>query len=105
MELHTFSSLKKDFLPQYENSMKMADEALVYFNPKTIEHKKLENISKEQVLEAFGGNNVCVYTDSDALISELKSKNLNNTNLLLMSSGNFSGVNLKELANELCADL
>jgi len=101
MELHTFSSLKKEFLPQYENTMQMADQAYVYFNPKTIEHKKLEPITKEQVAEAFGGNNVKVYTDSEKLLADLKANSFEHTNLLLMSSGNFSGVNLQELAEEL----
>ncbi|MPQ45477.1 peptidoglycan synthetase [Marinifilum sp. N1E240] len=101
MELHTFSSLKKEFLPQYKNSMIMADEAIVYFNPKTIEHKKLEQISKEQVADAFGGKNITVYTDSDKVISDLLSKDFKHTNVLLMSSGNFSGVNLNELAENI----
>jgi len=101
MELHTFSSLKKEFLPQYKNSMIMADEAIVYFNPKTIEHKKLEQISKEQVADAFGGDNITVYTDSDKVITDLLSNDFNNTNVLLMSSGNFSCVNLNELAENI----
>lgn len=103
MELHTFSSLKKEFLPQYKNTMKLADEAIVYFNPKTLEHKKLEPITKEQVREAFGGKNVTVYTDSDEVISNLLSNNFENTNVLLMSSGNFSGVNLCQLADKIIA--
>lgn len=98
MELHTFSSLKKEFLPQYENTMCMADQAFVYFNPQTIEHKKLESITKEQVMDAFGGNNLKVYTDSNRLVADLLSLNFSNTNVLLMSSGNFSGVNLPKLA-------
>lgn len=97
MELHTFSSLKKEFLPLYENTMSLADEAIVYFNPKTIEHKKLEPISKEQVANAFGGDNLKVFTNSDEVIMELMDQNYKNTNVLLMSSGNFSGVNLKDL--------
>src|SRR5690554_7792757 len=56
MELHTFSSLKKDFLPQYKDAMKNADKALVYFSPKVVEHKKLDPITKEDVYEAFGKN-------------------------------------------------
>ncbi|PXY00950.1 peptidoglycan synthetase [Marinifilum breve] len=101
MELHTFSSLKKEFLPHYKNTMSLADKAIVYFNPQTVEHKKLDPITKEQVAEAFGGNNVTVYTDSDLVIKDLSEQNFNNTNLLLMSSGNFSGVNLSELAEKI----
>lgn len=101
MELHTFSSLKKEFLPHYKNTMCMADQALVYFDPKTIEHKKLEPITEKQVKEAFGGSKLKVYTDSDLLISDLLSMNFNNTNVLLMSSGNFTGVNLPQLAKKI----
>jgi UDP-N-acetylmuramate: L-alanyl-gamma-D-glutamyl-meso-diaminopimelate ligase len=101
LELHTFSSLKKEFLPQYKNSMDAADLAIVYFNPHTIEHKKLEPITEQQVAEAFDSPGLMVLTDSDQLFDFLKTQNWKNTNLLLMTSGNFSGKNLRELAGEL----
>lgn len=101
MELHTFSSLNKDFLSQYDGAMKDADEAYVYFNPHTIEHKKLSPISKEEVKNAFNTDNVNVYTSSDALIGLLRSKQWHQTNLLMMTSGNFDGVDFNELGKEL----
>ncbi|MRT92113.1 UDP-N-acetylmuramate--L-alanine ligase [Ancylomarina sp. 16SWW S1-10-2] len=101
MELHTFSSLKEEFLPEYHNSMALADVAMVYFNPKTVEHKKLKAITAEQVQKAFGGSNLKVYTDSNILVNDLMKMNYTKTNLLLMSSGNFSGINLKELADKI----
>lgn len=101
MELHTFSSLRADFLPEYKDSMKAADQAFVYFNPKTIEHKHLENITAQEVAEAFGGSNIEVFTDSKLLLNKLKGLTYENKNLLMMSSGNFDGVNLKAFAMEL----
>ena len=83
--------------------MDAADLAIVYFNPHTIEHKKLEPITEKQVADAFGSPGLMVYTDSDALFTFLKSQNWKNANLLLMTSGNFSGKNLKELAGEIVA--
>ncbi|MBP7507190.1 MAG: peptidoglycan synthetase [Prolixibacteraceae bacterium] len=103
MELHTFSSLKKDFLPQYKGTMEYADEAYVYFDPHTIEHKKLEPITEELVKEAFGGNNVVVLTDSKLLFEKLKGYEWKNKNLLIMSSGNFSGVDIKKFGKEIVA--
>lgn len=101
MELHTFSSLNKEFLAQYNGAMATADKAFVYFSPKTLAHKKLATITPEEVKEAFGTENVTVYTDSEALINDLKAINWQNKNLLMMSSGNFNGVDFKELAEEL----
>lgn len=101
MELHTFSSLTADFLPEYKDSMSCADKAYVYYNPKTIEHKHLKEITPEQVKEAFGGNIVEVFTDSSLLVDRLHEIKFCNHNLLMMSSGNFDGVNLKSLALEL----
>lgn len=101
MELHTFSSLQKEFLPQYENCMANADKAYVYFSPKVVEHKKLPPITAEQVKAAFASDNVTIFTDSDTLMTQLKSENLTNSNLLLMSSGNFNGVDLNAFAQEL----
>ncbi len=101
MELHTFSSLMADFLPQYKDCMKEADVAYVYFNPKVIEHKQLTPITKEEVRDAFGTKNVEVFTESEALQERLKSLNYDNTALLMMSSGTFDGINVKEFAKEL----
>ncbi len=105
MELHTFSSLMANFLPQYKDCMKEADIAYVYFNPKVIEHKRLTPITADEVREAFGTKNVEVFTESEALqeavrnqLSAVKSQN---TALLMMSSGTFDGINVKQFAEEL----
>lgn len=100
MELHTFSSLKKDFLPHYKDTMKMADEALVYYSPEVVKHKKLEPISKELVYEGFGGN-VIVMNDTKEVSDYIYSKDWKNSVLLMMSSGNFDGINYEELGEEL----
>ncbi len=100
MELHTFSSLNEDFLKEYNGSMALADEAFVYFNPHTIEHKKLKPITEEQVKQAFGGNNIKVYTDSKILLSDLLKMDFSTKNLLMMSSGNFDGIDFKELGEK-----
>ena len=101
MELHTFSSLMADFLPQYEGCMAQADKAFVFFNPKVLEHKKLPPISAEEVRKAFGTENVEVFTDSQQLQARLREMEYRNTALLMMSSGNFDGVNIPEFAREL----
>ena len=101
MELHTFSSLMADFLPQYKGCMTEADVAYVYFNPKVIEHKRLTPITAEEVRDAFGTKNVEVFTESEALQARLKSLKYENTALLMMSSGTFDGINVKEFAKEL----
>ncbi len=101
MELHTFSSLMADFLPQYKGCMAEADIAYVYFNPKVIEHKRLTPITKEEVRDAFGTKNVEVFTESEALQEQLKELNYTNTALLMMSSGTFDGIDVKEFATQL----
>jgi len=101
MELHTFSSLTEEFLPQYAGCMDEADVAFVYYNPEVIQHKHLKVIDPEQVRKAFGSKNLTVFTDSEALQQTLRKLNYDNSALLLMTSGTFSGVNLIEFANEL----
>lgn len=101
IELHTFSSLNQEFLCEYKNTMLDADKAFVYFSPKAIEHKKLAMLSENDVKNAFFSENVTVFTNSDELMKTVKSINFENKNLLLMSSGNFDGVDFEELGNEL----
>ncbi len=101
MELHTFSSLTEDFLPQYKDTMNEADAAYVYFNPEVIKHKRLKEITPEQVKEAFGRQDLKVFTDSAQLAEELKSIPPDNSVFLFMTSGNFSGINLIDFSKEL----
>ena len=101
MELHTFSSLMADFLPQYKGCMAEADIAYVYFNPKVIEHKRLTPITKDEVRDAFGTKNVEVFTESAALQERLKELSYTNTALLMMSSGTFDGIQVSDFAKQL----
>ena len=104
MELHTFSSLNKSFLSLYDNSMSKANAALVYYNKETIKHKKLEDLSEETVASAFGTSNIEVYTSSKELLDHLLSMDWSNKNLLMMSSGNFDGIDFDDLGSRLvCA--
>ena len=81
--------------------MAEADVAYVYFNPKVIEHKRLTPITKEEVRDAFGTKNVEVFTESEALQKRLKGLSYSNTALLMMSSGTFDGIDVKDFAKKL----
>ncbi len=100
MELHTFSSLNKEFLPLYHGAMKHADRAIVYFNPDVVKHKRLPAISVEEVKIAFG-DNVEVYNLTEEVLHIVKNINVNDSILLMMSSGNFDGVDYEVLGEEL----
>ena len=103
MELHTFSSLNKEFLQQYDGSMNAADVSVVYFSPKTLEHKKLPPLSEDDVKQAFARPDLMVFTSNDEFVDWLKNQPWEHKNLLLMSSGNFGGLNLEKLADEVVA--
>ncbi len=97
MELHTFSSLNEEFLKQYAHCMDEPDIAIVYFSTVAIAHKKLEPITESQVYAAFARQDLIVFTDSQKLQDYLQSLDWNRQNLLMMSSGNFNGIDLESL--------
>ncbi len=101
IELHTFSSLSGHFLSHYANTMVKADHPLVYYNPHAIKLKRLPDIVPEQVRDAFNHPGLKVYTDSGKLLSGLLEFNWRNTNLLMMSSGDFGGIDLSVLAKKI----
>ncbi len=103
IELHTFSSLNKEFLDQYEHTMELADEAIVYIDEMTFRHKKIVPYTEIDVQRAFKDENLMFFNDKNALENYLLARNFTKTNLLLMSSGNFSGLDLIKLARELKA--
>lgn len=97
IELHTYSSLNKKFLNHYKGCMDNVDIPKVYFNPHTIQLKKLPPVSEDQVKESFGNPKLEVYTDSSELMNDLLKIDWQGKNLLMMSSGNFDGINITEL--------
>lgn len=100
LELHTFSSLNKAFLPQYQGCMKMADKPVVYFSTHALALKRLPDLTANEVRSAFADERLKVYHDSSEMNEYLFSQDYHNKNLLLMSSGNFDGLNMEELARK-----
>ncbi|MES2278819.1 MAG: Mur ligase family protein [Bacteroidota bacterium] len=98
MELHTFSSLNKDFLKEYAGTLDGADEAIVFIDRKTFEQKKMEPYDASVVKEAFAKDNLLFFNDPLVLKKYLEELKMSGKNLLLMSSGNFGGVDLSALA-------
>jgi len=101
IELHTFSSLNKDFLKEYAGSMDKADDAIVFIDLKSFEQKRMEPFSESDVQEAFSNPHLKFFNDAAKLKAYLLSQNYKDTNLLMMSSGNYAGFDLPKLANSL----
>ena len=98
LELHTFSSLNKDFLGEYANKLNAADVPVVYFSPKTLENKKLPAITPEDIKVHFNNPNLHIFTDNDSLKDFLLAQRWRSSNLLMMSSGTFNGLDFGELS-------
>lgn len=96
-ELHTYSSLSKDFLPQYRSTMDDADEAVVYFSPHALALKKLPDLAKQDIISAFEKKGLHVISSSAELETFLLAQNLHNTNVLMMSSGNYDGLDFGKI--------
>lgn len=104
IELHTFSSLNKDFLNEYRGSMDKADIPVVFISRQTFEQKKLEPYGENLVKQAFGNEELNFFNESEILVEFLSSINYKCKNLLLMSSGNFGGLNLNSLAEKVLSE-
>jgi len=104
MELHTFSSLNKDFLNEYRGCIDRADVAVVFISNKTFEHKKMEPYDQNIVKQAFGNDQLNFFSETEMLVEFLRAINYKSKNLLLMSSGNFGGLDLEGLAESVLSD-
>jgi len=101
LELHTYSSLSIGFLPQYSGTLNKATLPVVYYNPHAISLKKLPPLSPDIVKKIFGKINLLVFDNSEEMFAFIKSKHFRDPVYLFMSSGDFNGSNLQELAEEL----
>lgn len=101
IELHTYSSLSSSFLEEYKGCMENADIPVVYFDPHALELKRLPALSREDVVRSFGQQGVIVFNESEELRDFLLQTDWKNSVLLMMSSGNFGGLDPEEIASEL----
>jgi UDP-N-acetylmuramate: L-alanyl-gamma-D-glutamyl-meso-diaminopimelate ligase len=97
LELHTYSSLNPEFLKEYEGTLDKADIAVVFYSPHALEIKKLEVITKVQIENAFKRNDLFIYTNPEEFKKFLFEQDFKNKALLLMSSGNYGGLDFDEV--------
>ena len=99
LELHTYSSLSEGFLHHYSGAMENADVSIVYFNPHAIQLKRLPAITEDQIRAGFNQPTLEVYNDSEKMKERLQQLPKENVVYLMMSSGNFNGLDLTELTS------
>jgi UDP-N-acetylmuramate: L-alanyl-gamma-D-glutamyl-meso-diaminopimelate ligase len=102
LELHTYSSLNAEFLKEYQGALDAADVAVVFYSPDAVKIKQLEEVTYDQIANSFKRDDLIIYTNPTAFKDFLFSQNLDNSALLLMSSGNYGGLefsSVKELIN------
>ncbi|NKI33250.1 UDP-N-acetylmuramate--L-alanine ligase [Croceivirga thetidis] len=97
LELHTYSSLNAVFLNEYQGTLEAADEAVVFYSPEAVKIKRLKEVTTEQIRDAFKHKNLKIYTNPTEFQEFLFSRNFNETALLLMSSGNYGGLDMVKL--------
>jgi UDP-N-acetylmuramate: L-alanyl-gamma-D-glutamyl-meso-diaminopimelate ligase len=97
LELHTYSSLNAEFLKEYKGALDAADVAVVFYSPHAVEIKKLEEVTKDQIANAFERDDLIIYTNPEDFKNFLFSQKFDNKSLLLMSSGNYGGLDFDEV--------
>ena len=97
LELHTYSSLNPEFLSQYKGALDAADEAVVFYSPHAVKIKKLEAVSSHQISNAFQRDDLEIFTDPAAFKDFLFKQECKDTSLLLMSSGNYGGLDFEKV--------
>lgn len=99
LELHTYSSLNAEFLEEYRGTLDLADQAVVFYSPHAVKIKQLDEVGKEQIAIAFQRDDLTIFTNPIGFKEFLFSQNLKNKALLLMSSGNYGGLDFDEVKN------
>ena len=99
LELHTYSSLNAEFLKEYKGALDAADVAVVFYSPHAVEIKKLEEVTQAQIANAFERDDLIIYTNPEDFKNFLFSQDFENKSLLLMSSGNYGGLDFDAVKN------
>ena len=99
LELHTYSSLNAEFLKEYRGALKEADVSAVFYIPESVKIKGLEEITKDQIAQAFQQQDINIFTNSAAFKDFLFEQDVTNSIILFMSSGNYGGLDLNEVVS------
>lgn len=97
LELHTYSSLNRDFLTEYKGAMDGADKAVVFYSQHALEIKRMPDLPAEAIYDGFGRTDLQVITNNAALQVWLDQQEYKDANLLLMSSGTYDGLEFPSL--------
>ena len=97
LELHTYSSLNAEFLKEYQGALDAADVAVVFYSPDAVKIKQLEEVTYDQIAQSFQREDLIIYTNPADFKNFLFSQDFDNSALLLMSSGNYGGLNFDEV--------
>ena len=97
LELHTYSSLNAEFLGEYQGALDQADKAVVFYSPHAVKIKQLDEVTTAQIGAAFGREDLMMFTNPAEFKAFLFSQNLEQTALVLMSSGNYGGLDFEEV--------
>jgi UDP-N-acetylmuramate: L-alanyl-gamma-D-glutamyl-meso-diaminopimelate ligase len=97
LELHTYSSLNAEFLSEYNGALDFADKAVVFYSPNAVKIKQLEEVTAQQIANAFERDDLVIYTNPQEFKDYLFSQNLKNSAVVLMSSGNYGGLDFNEV--------
>ena len=97
LELHTYSSLNAEFLAEYKGALDKADKAVVFYSPHAVKIKQLDSVSEEQISNAFQRDDLIIFTNPTKFKEFLFSQNLHQSAVVLMSSGNYGGLDFEEV--------
>ncbi len=97
LELHTYSSFNAEFLKEYKGALDAADVAVVFYLPESVKIKQLKEVTTQQIFDSFERQDIQIFTNAAGFRSFLFDQNLDNSVLLLMSSGNYGGLDMEEV--------
>lgn len=97
LELHTYSSLNAEFLKEYEGALDAADVAVVFYSPDAVKIKRLEEVTYDQIAQSFKRDDLIIFTNPLEFKEFLFKQNFDNSALLLMSSGNYGGLDFDDV--------
>ena len=101
LELHTYSSLSEQFLSEYHGAMDPADAGVVFYSRHALELKRLPPLEEKKVVEGFGKKDLTVINEKEELQAWLMKQSYENVTLLLMSSGNYDGLDIVSFAEQI----
>jgi UDP-N-acetylmuramate-alanine ligase len=104
-ELQCYSSMSELYIDHYSGTLDLADEAIVFYDPKSANNKKIPLMTNGRIKQGFSRMDLHLFSESADMLKYLKTLTKDNFVLGFLTCGRYGGIDIPAVAMEFIESL